>query len=85
MDESSAECKSFLVAGHCESEMFVVSDAMTHREHVRSHVFCSSYWKKDVKRLLTLEASDLFICFPNVQVNMAARVDAGIGVCICQT
>lgn len=30
----------------CESEIAVVSDVMTHREHVHHNVFCPSYWKK---------------------------------------
>lgn len=49
MDESSAECETVFVVEYCESEMFVVSNAMTHTEHVGCDVFCSSYWKKDVK------------------------------------
>lgn len=45
-DESDTECKAFLAAEDCESEIAVVTDAMT---HVRCDVFCSSYWKKDVE------------------------------------
>lgn len=73
MDESSAECETVFVVEYCESEMFVVSNAMTHTEHVGCDVFCSSYWKKDVKFwLLTVEASDFYL-----QPNMPTRVDTG--------
>lgn len=38
MDESDAKSKTFLVVECCESEIAVVGDAMTHREHVRYDV-----------------------------------------------
>lgn len=40
------DIQNVFVVECCESEIAVVSDVMTHKEHDCYGVFCSSYWKK---------------------------------------
>lgn len=46
----SCSIQNIFVVEYCESEIAVVSDVMTHKEHDFYGVFCSSYWKKKKKR-----------------------------------